>query len=133
MFANPFLSIFYLVSSIGAPGWLGENRKSANDFNGVLAVSLIQIASLSDVFVLLTRILPISYPKSYIEPVLVFVALVFFNHAWIVRGRHGNTYNQKLRQSSSAARRMQLGLALLLATSAVLGFFLLDATGTSKV
>lgn len=119
-----FLFIFRTVARFNAPAGIGGDRTSTNYFNGILLVSLLQIVLLNDAYIILTWILPIAYPRSYIIPVIIFIVLVLANYGWLIIHGAGTKYIRNFRGEPATQRILRISAIAIIAI-AVIGFFLL--------
>ena len=88
----PLLWIFVSVKQLNVPPWLGENRKDANQFNGLLAVTLAEMLFIHDIYVIISKYSGLPYPNTYLIPLAIFSSLLFVNERWLIKAGHGKKF-----------------------------------------
>jgi hypothetical protein len=127
MIYNPFLDIYRIVVNLNVPGWIGEDRKSANIANGLVILSLVQIAVVNDAYVVSTWLSQISYSRSYITPILVYIILILANYTWLVLYGRGDEYIRMFRSKSKLFKVTRNAIAIFIVGASTSATVLLDA------
>lgn len=125
MITTPLLIVFRAVSGLNVHGWIGERRDDANITNGVLAVALVQMLFINDLYVLMTWTSYFRYPKSYIIPVVIFLLIVAIDYWWLVIEGRGTDFIKRYSSEAPARKWASATLTCLLVVILLVGFFTL--------
>jgi hypothetical protein len=120
-----FLYIFKCVAGLQLRGWPGEDKASANKMNGVIAVSLTQMALINDIYAIMTWFTSLRYPKSYFLPVVLGIFVLWANHRWLITSGRGIAFMRTFDREQASARAEIIFLAVLIAIASIFGIFVL--------
>lgn len=125
MLSRVFLYIFMTISHFNVYGWIGEDRREANRFNGVVIVSLLQVVLIDNLYIISTWTIGFLYPKTYFVHIAAIIVAIFANYHWlIVRGR-GADYEQAFDLESKTYKYVIRIGALLLTAASIAGIIFL--------
>ena len=119
-----YLVPFFLIRSLNVLPWPGEPRQSANDTNGAMVLSLLDMAVLHCLWVTVAIPVGASYPTSPFPVVIIFILLAVSHVVWLTTKR-SKQLSRDFRRLSRRTRLASLVGSLAAFALAVAGFFVM--------